>query len=711
MVRARRSSSERRCISASNAADRGNDRLQVLELLALTGVQELVEQSHPTTNRSGEGSGSPPASYHQEMPSPARTGVPGAARAGVAFALALAVMVAALLFAEPAVTGDPTSDVVVRLCLVTAVAAGLVILLSPAAESPRPRARGWLVTGLVGAFLAAGAALVLSGTDFPPLGIALDQGFRAASITKYAHTLALVDFAYKDLPAFYPPLFFWVLGRGAAWLGAEPYEALKLGVLGCAVAAPVAVFALWARLTRDHMLAVAVAIGALAFQDWYEPYAWLAVVVFVPWWLLFVLQVGADRPPRRAVLWCGALIGAAVVLHLLLLLLHRCRAPAARAPRVSGAPRPVRAWCSGPAAAGRRRRARRRGAAQRRLLAPPPGVDRHDARRALDAEPLLRRERRRVPPAVPRVRPRRLAHAPRPRVPRRSRCSDPSWRSRSRRSSPLRTRGSCSGRSGVLVDVPLLKVKTHVAHRRGAPRRHRARRRGHRARGDPLTPPRRPVRRRGLARRRSWSGPRCWCSRSGPRRWPTSRTSTSSAAATEPVASLSTFDRATRDDAADTVVLTDQEFLPEYRPVYVFNVWSAHYSHPAAQFDRRTRFLERLAREQDPEVFAAALRHNRYDDVDWMRAATRGRHASLHVLRRRLPARRQPAQDHLRGGAVRRPVVRPARVGGPGRLRPAPPRTRARVLDAGPGSTPCAGGSPAISQTDSMRPRSPSSRR
>jgi hypothetical protein len=87
-------------------------------------------------------------------------------------------------------------------------------------------------------------------------------------------------------------------------------------------------------------------------------------------------------------------------------------------------------------------------------------------------------------------------------------------------------------------------------------------------------------------------------------------------AATEPVTLLHTFERATRGDAAGTVVLTDREELPEYLPVYVFNTWNAHYSHPAAEFGRRAAFLDRLARVRDPDVFAAALRHNRYDHVD-----------------------------------------------------------------------------------------------
>ncbi len=195
----------------------------------------------------------------------------------IAFAAAVVVMALAVAGSAPAVTGDPTVDVLVRVCLLVAVAAGAVVLLAPHARGTGApaisrMARAWMIGALVGAFLAAGAALVLSGSRFPPLGVALDQGFRAASVTKYAHTVALVDFAYKGLPAFYPPAYFWVLGRASAWTGIEPYEMLKLGLLGVALAAPLCAVGLWARVTRDWMITVAVAIAVLAFQDWYEPY-------------------------------------------------------------------------------------------------------------------------------------------------------------------------------------------------------------------------------------------------------------------------------------------------------------------------------------------------------------------------------------------------------------------------------------------------------
>ena len=315
--------------------------------------------------------------------------MPGAARAGVAFLLALGLMVGALLLAAPAADGDPTVDVIVQLCLAGAVAAGLVVLLTPAGPDLTAATRGWLVVALVGAFLATGAALVLSGSDFPPLGVALDQGFRAASVTKYAHTVDLVDFAYRDLPAFYPPLFFWVLGRAAAWLGVEPYEALKTGVLLSALVAPIVSFALWRRVTRDVMVALAVAVGALAFQDWYEPYAWLAVVAFVPWWLRFVLQVGAPAPARPATIVGASLVGAAILCtYHYFFFVGRGAARGWRWP--SAARRRGRAWCWGPGAAGDRAGARGHRGRERGLLAAAAGLDPDHARRPLDADPVPR---------------------------------------------------------------------------------------------------------------------------------------------------------------------------------------------------------------------------------------------------------------------------------------------------------------------------------
>ncbi len=233
------------------------------------------------------------------------------ARWALGLALVAVAAIALLLATTPdAVEGDPTVDVAARLCLVLAVVAGAFVLVAPLSA----KTKGWVVAGLVGIYLFAAAALVLSGSPFPPIGIALDQGFRTASITKYSHSIAFVDFAYKGLPPYYPPLFFWVLGRLARWTDTSAYEALKIGALVTALVVPLIAVRFWAAITRDWAIAVAVAVIGLAFTDWYEPYGWLAVIVFVPWFLLFVLQVGRRHDLSPGMTVAGMVIGAALVM-------------------------------------------------------------------------------------------------------------------------------------------------------------------------------------------------------------------------------------------------------------------------------------------------------------------------------------------------------------------------------------------------------------
>ena len=68
---------------------------------------------------------------------------------------------------------------------------------------------------------------------------------------------------------------------------------------------PLCAVRFWSAITRDWAIAVAVAVVGLAFTDWYEPYGWLAVIVFVPWFLLFVLQVGRRDDLSRGMTVAG----------------------------------------------------------------------------------------------------------------------------------------------------------------------------------------------------------------------------------------------------------------------------------------------------------------------------------------------------------------------------------------------------------------------
>jgi hypothetical protein len=85
-----------------------------------------------------------------------------------------------------------------------------------------------------------------------------------------------------------------------------------------------------------------------------------------------------------------------------------------------------------------------------------------------------------------------------------------------------------------------------------------------------------------------------------------------------PTRLIDDFERATRGDTDGSVVLTDLTDLSSFLPVYVFNTSDAHYSHPAALFNDRADLLRELSHESDPEVFALAFTHNRYDRIDYV---------------------------------------------------------------------------------------------
>ena len=513
------------------------------------------------------------------------------------------------------------------------MAAGLVILARAGRRRARHRRRvAGSSSGSSAAFLAAGAALVLVGTDFPPLGIALDQGFRAASVTKYAHTLDLVDFAYTRPPRLLPAAVLLGARAGAAWLDVDPYEALKVGVLVSAVAAPARARSrsgaghprLGCSRSPSRSARSRSRTGTSRTRG--SPSS-----CSCRGGCCCVLQVG--RAIDRHVARCrgrGALIGAAVVLHLLLLLLHRRGAPAARLLACRRPAARARAWCSGPA---RPRDDRRRARRRRARSAPSTGsrcwssiVTTPGARSMQNRYSTRRRS---TPAAVPRVRPRRLAHA---------RSASGTSRSRMFRSElalALATLLAAAyawfllGDVGMLVDVPLLNVKTTLLIDVVLLAGTRARRRRRRARG-----------RRARARSPTGSAPAAL------------RAPSSSAAAVRRVFALGTEAmaadpvrrRAARRDRARRLAVhvrpgdtrRRRRHRRAHRPRAAAGVPAGlrvqrverALRHPAAQFDGAPRFLDRLAREQDPDGVRGGARAQPLRQRRLGRARDRGRHAS-----------------------------------------------------------------------------------
>lgn len=218
-------------------------------------------------------------------------------------ALRPVLLVAAAAVGAAVVTGPagpafdprgPVTEYALRAAVAVLVVAGAV-----AWWWSHRRGREWgadLAPAVAGAVAGLTVAVALHRTPYPPGGLDADQTFRAAAITRFADDWRLADFTFADLPSFYAPAYFWVAGRAADLVGAEPWRVGKVGTLAVALAVPVVTYLLWRRLVPVHTAAL-VALVPLAVQSFYEPYAWLVLVAIVPWWLEAVH--GLRRPGRQ----------------------------------------------------------------------------------------------------------------------------------------------------------------------------------------------------------------------------------------------------------------------------------------------------------------------------------------------------------------------------------------------------------------------------
>ncbi len=199
--------------------------------------------------------------------------------------------------------------------LPVATKAVLAVLIAAVAAMwlARGRLQAWapdLTVALGAAFSGALIAASLHGSVYMIGGLNVDAALRTPAVAQFSETWGLVDFTYRGLPAFYPPLMTWSVGRAAALFDLAPYSALKFASIVVAFAVPLLSYLLWRRLVHPALAAL-VALAALAVPNFLQPDAWLSLFLVVPWWLEAVY--GLRRPEVRALpVWAYALIGAAL---------------------------------------------------------------------------------------------------------------------------------------------------------------------------------------------------------------------------------------------------------------------------------------------------------------------------------------------------------------------------------------------------------------
>lgn len=545
----------------------------------------------------------------------ARDGGPHASRARAtdAWITGIAAVVVTWVIvdlAPTARTGDPTAEVVTQVMLVLALGAGCFVVASRFSRD----ATGALLALWTGLFLCGGAAVLTNATPFAPLGAVADQSYRTAYLTKFGNGWGLVDYAYKDLPSFYPPLFFWVLGRFSALGGIAAWKMLKVGMLAVAFLVPTGGWLLWRRLVGPRRAAAVVVVTSLVFQDWYVPHLWLAIAVFVPWWCWFVLGCGRQRPLRRGGLAVGVLLGAVVALtywyvlaiglvQLLVLIALRRAFRRVGHPAEPRWPRDVVGVLGGTAVV-------------TAVYWAPLVVS---VLTTTGARPMQNRYYTPDEVALPLS---FLSFDLRGIVLLGGLVALACTAAHRRLSAHLLglVVGAyllyAAGYVGFLADTPLDTLRTRgvidftlaAGAALGALDVTRALSTG---RLDRRIDPR--AARPALAVV-AIAGVIAF-GQTAVRDIPYLAEQRS---ARYPRQLVEGFARATHGRYRDAVVLTDVTDLSSFLPTYVFNTSNAHYSHPAARFDDRARLLTRLAHERDPDVFALAFLHNRYDDIDYV---------------------------------------------------------------------------------------------
>jgi galactan 5-O-arabinofuranosyltransferase len=179
----------------------------------------------------------------------------------------------------------------------------------------RPAVAAAMTVATTGIFLSGLATWALHGTRWGMAGLRGDSAFRSEAAMRYSDTMALADYAYLDLPAYYPPALGWVEGRLAAVAGIPGWQAVKPVQLVLAAVVPLLAYALWRRLLPPLSAALVVLGTSLLTAHLQKPDEWLVLACAVPWWLDAFRNI-RDDSQRRWPPWSHGIVAG------LLLLVH-----------------------------------------------------------------------------------------------------------------------------------------------------------------------------------------------------------------------------------------------------------------------------------------------------------------------------------------------------------------------------------------------------
>lgn len=160
--------------------------------------------------------------------------------------------------------------------------------------------------------------LLLDGTPYYLFGYGGDQAFRQAIVLKFMAFVKPGDFYFKDLPVFYPPLFYYLQAIYAKIFSIEVYKMSKIAQTLIFVFTPVLLFYIWKKFVtplQSFLITITTFVycnfgASLVFLS---PHTFLAYTFFIPWLLYYVEQISSPKRDWQFYL-TGGLFGALIYL-------------------------------------------------------------------------------------------------------------------------------------------------------------------------------------------------------------------------------------------------------------------------------------------------------------------------------------------------------------------------------------------------------------
>ena len=225
-------------------------------------------------------------------------------------AIAVWLIATPVAFVIPRVADvDPFSE---RGVFIPLGAGGLLLVIMTAVAWWRGAGEQVLATaaGLFAAWVALAFKVAEYGSPFGPTGLQGDRVRVAAAAMKNTVQFWPSDPFIENQPAEYPPLFPWLVAKGAQLTGVQTWRLLAIGEILLLSFAVLITYLLWRRLVPAPVALVLAASGLLIYGDPRKAFAVVTLFALVPW----LISTFAE-PARGRLRWLPAgLIGGLIML-------------------------------------------------------------------------------------------------------------------------------------------------------------------------------------------------------------------------------------------------------------------------------------------------------------------------------------------------------------------------------------------------------------